>query len=410
MTDPVSRLAGNGSFGMDLIYPHMSGALAPVHRTLRLDEALRLQVHYTHGGSAPQADALLRHIWEARLWVACACRAPSPTAALLFVRRVREEEFVLVRMNDRAPHDSRCPFAGEPALAAATDRTPPLPTLATLLYRWFGAAKLHTIYPAPAGDLLHGQYESLREVSRSLETAPGRRLYAGSRTHPDGLAALLQGLLERPPSHGQLYPDALYLHVVRALTAEEFEAIPQLPQNHPASPVKRVVLADLERLSGCDSDFEAHAILFGFGVDPVTQRVRAQGVWALPVYSRTRLVPLTRPAERATLRVLLAVQQSMVRAEGSVTVIRKTLPGTPIEERGIAFQMMRLGSHGRPLAAVDVVCLEDPALETETTACEETTHVLRHAAQSQGGLRDARFAERLQALLEPRSPPSPHGL
>jgi hypothetical protein len=213
---------------------------------------------------------------------------------------------------------------------------------------------LNVSFPSGDEDLARTQSESLRDVARSLDISPGRRLYAHSRTHPAGLPELLRRLTDTPPPESSAYPGAVYFQVVRSLAEEDLRAALYCPGLDLEQAVDGFSLTP-QSLPSAGADRGAHAVLFGFGCDPVCGKPRGQGVFAQPVYSGSRLIPVDAAHERQTLAALLGVQRELLHSQDIVTAIRKTLPDTPLHERGIAFQMMRIGANGRPIRSLDIV-------------------------------------------------------
>jgi hypothetical protein len=341
---------------MDLIYPHGNGALMYVQRSLTREEQQGLEAHFAEGTPSRLVTELLRLIWYRRLWLACDCgRREQGAPPLLFVRRCGLDDFVLARMADRPPHARPCAFSQGPALPSAADRATAPPVLGALLYRWLAAAKLNVSFPAGDEDLWRSQDESLREVARSLDISPGRRLYTHSRTHPAGLPELLRRLTHSPPDEADPYPAAVYFQVVDTLAEEHLRAALYCPGLDLGPAVEGPCVATPQSLPGATSDPGPHAVLFGLGCDPVSGKPRGLGAFAQPVYSVSRCVPVDGPHERQTLTVLLKVQRDLLHSHDMVTAIRKTLADTALNERGIAFQMMGISANGRPVRGFDVV-------------------------------------------------------
>jgi hypothetical protein len=364
---------------MDLIYPHTHGSAMPVHRSLTAEEHHGLEIHYASGTQGREIAELLRHIWYRRLWLTCHCRESEGCTPLLFVRRLADE-FVLVRMSDRPPHAPGCLFAQKPARAEAGDRSSPPAALAALLYRWLAAARLNIVFPSLDEDLERSQSQSLRDVARSLELSPGRRLYAFSRTHPAGLPELLRRLREDPPRGGSADLGAVYLRVIPSLTEEHLRSALDCPGLDVTSSVEGLFLEAPLCVPGISQAGGAHVVLWGFGWDAARNRPRSLGAFSHSVYSSRRLVPVDGPHERHTLAALLSLQHRLIHSQDLVTVIRKTLPDNPLYERGIAFQVIRINANGRPVRTFDVVSGPGDFAESEDIPSGRDSGVLFHRA------------------------------
>lgn len=333
---------------MRIVRAHSPGAFAGTVTAISEVDAARLLEHYSGGEPDAEIAEFLKRCWQQRLWIACECRAQHESPPMLFVRRI-EEHYVLARMTDRPPHMLACPFAAPPALLAAADAAEPtMPQPAALLFRWLSAAKLNVIYPYEHEDGLHSQFEALREAARNLQIAPGRRLYDFSRTHADGLAALERRLTSTSNASG------VYLARVDALSEASLRER-LYGAGHTTNLFARLPLSDLCALVSCRVG--PFAALFEFSPGTAQGSWHAQ-VFTHPVLSRECLIPVDGEHERYTLRVLLELQQRLLRWRTSIITIRKTLPGTSVHERGIGMQVQRLGPNGRAVQSVDVVSLE----------------------------------------------------
>lgn len=382
---------------MRLVLAHRPGeALTPV-RELCAEESAAFVRHFREGVDAPWLAGWLAHLVQLHLWIACDCRGTHEPPPLFFVRVGPRETYVLARMPDRPPHARRCPFAAPPALAAAADTPAALTPLAQLLCRWFGAARLNVLFPYEAEDALSHQYGALREVSKSLNWAPGRRLYDFSRTHPQGLPALFRRLSraaqDDAPSEG------LYLTV--ASTLESIE----LPQMLEGATFSRAgdggAAPAIERLPDTVADGGPFVLLIEFAAAR-QGAIGVQRVFALPVYSRHLLVPVRSAQERRTLRVLLEVQRSLLGGHHRLISIRKTLPDAPVYERGIAFQVQHLGPNGRATFAFDILSVDAARAHHERVSLDAQGYTVYHrVGPTEGPLAptDQRCERQLMACL-----------
>ncbi len=365
-------------------------------RPLTAAERDGLVSHYADGVECASVEEFLARTWQARHWLACDCQPHGHAPAQLFVRRTTGNRFLLARMADRPSHHPRCPYAQTAAIAAARDtQRVNLPPLAALLCRWFSAARLNVLYPYDSPDGLKRQYASLREVSRSLEVGPGRRLYEFSRTHPQGLAALLRRLGRDTASEACVI-SAVYLAVVNSLAPAELRAA-LMSEDDDFSDVLSEEMAP-ERVAGIADDLGPYAVLFAFARDAVALGVRAQHLVAYPVYSRRQLVPLDAPHERRTLGLLLDLQRRLLESRHVLITIRKTLPDEAVHERGISFQVQRLGPNGRPIRSLDVLCVDASIAPNEPVAADTDDVAYHHVhgvdVQSRG---DSEFRRRVLA-------------
>lgn len=362
---------------MHLVSAHPPGAPIGVHRCLTPTERAALVAHFRGGVLEPLTTDLLRWASRVHLWIACDCRARQDPPPILFVQHSGVGEFTLTRMLDRPAHHSQCPFALPPASLAAA-RPIPLNPLGALLFRWFSAAKLNVVYPYEGADLVHDQFVSLRETSKSLEIARGRRLFDHSRTHPVGLPGLMRQLTARLP--GMPGPGAVYFGTVPALTADALRAALHHPAMSWSASVPLDTLNHISLLPGAASDAGPHAVLFGFEYASAQSQVRIEGIFAQPIFSRGQLVPVNAAHERRTLAILLSVQREMLRTHGVVVAIRKTLPDTPLYERGVAFQIQRLGPNGRAARTLDVLSVDCEAAPRDAFAIASDVDLIRDEA------------------------------
>jgi hypothetical protein len=345
---------------MELIYANRPGESRTAHRMLTGAERDALLAHYLDGADTALTQALLDTAWQARQWFACDCRASAAAPAVLYVARSHGRpapdgrQYRLLRMSDRPPHQRTCAFAREPP-AALADPPSTLPPLGQLLMRWFGAARLNVLYPYDADDLVSSQYVSLRETSKSLDLTPGQRLFDYSRTHPQGLPELAKRLRARRPTPGRPAATGVYLAALRALTESELRGALTGPGLELDIQWPAAVLQAAQEQTNDPGPF---VVLIALGLEPTTARIAVQEVFAYPVYSRRQLILINEPHERRTLRLLLELQRFLVEARQLVVSIRKTLPDAPLTARGVSFQIGRIGPNGRPLRALDILCID----------------------------------------------------
>lgn len=341
---------------MRLVLAHRPGAALSALRALESQEEAALVAQWREGLEAPWLSGWLDQLAEEHLWIACDCRAPHEPPPLAFVRQAPGGQHVLARMPDRPPHAPGCPLAAAPRRAVARDAPAKLSELPELLCRWFGAARLNVVFPYEAEDTLSHQYAALRELSRSLNLAPGRRLYDFSRTHPQGLPELFRRLARaRPDEHAGGGATGVYLTVVSTLERIELPAVDDAPARiEEDAPEASSVIEQLEGVTPTAGPFVLLIELAATPHGPIGIR----RVYAHPVYSHRLLVPVRNTRERRTLRVLLDVQRALLSGHRRLISIRKTLPDAPIYERGIAFQVQQLGPNGRAVRAVDVVSVD----------------------------------------------------
>lgn len=392
---------------MRLVLAHRAGEALTAVRALSAEEHTALVRHYREGHEEPWFRGWLAHLLQLHLWIACDCRSAHNPPPLLFVRAGAREQALLVRMPDRPPHARGCHFASPPALAGAADTPIGLSPLAQLLYRWVGAARLNIVFPYEAEDALSQQYAALREVSKSLDLAPGRRLYDFSRTHPQGLPELFRRLVRAAAAvPGETRAEGLYLTVTSSLGRIELPAISgREPETLAEAPA-------VEQLMGTSRDAGPYVLLIELAAHP-PGGVRVQRVLAQPVYSRGLLVPVQGAQERRTLRVLLDVQRALLSGHHRLISIRKTLPDAPFCDRGIAFQVQQLGPNGRAARTLDILSVDAGRAHQENVLLESESEILYHrVGPTEGALSstDQGFRRRLIAQLtrgrEPRLPGS----
>lgn len=338
---------------MDLICAHQLGTGSALHRSLSEAERGVLADHVRGGGCDHQAQNFLQQVWRARLWLACDCRPQWRSPPLLFVRRLGEDQYVLSPMGDRPPHGQGCVFSFSGGPPLPQDKTAASEWV-QLLRRWLEAAKLNVILPYQGNDLVHNQFASLRDSSKNLELSRGRRLYDYSRSHPAGLLQLHRRLSAHEV--GEASSDrGVYLASVPALS-ERFlceslhHSAPELAHLSRALPA--TVMGTLRQGSPVGG---AHLVLFVLSRTSSRTVLEVESAIALPVYSRGHLVPISAPQERATLYCLLEVQRTVLQLHRLVISIRKTMPGSPSFERGIAFQVRLLGPNGQVSRSLDVL-------------------------------------------------------
>jgi hypothetical protein len=367
-------------------------------RALTAEERGALVRHYREGHEEAWLGEWLSHLVQIHLWIACDCRSVHEQPPLMFVRIGARDRAMLVRMPDRPPHARGCPFASAPALFGAADTPMNLAPLPHLLCRWFGAARLNVLYPYEAEDALSQQYAALREVSKSLNLAPGRRLYDFSRTHPQGLPDLFRHLARAADeSPGESLTAGLYLTIASSL--ERIELPQGLEMAHPAN--LEEAASPIEQLQGVAGVGGPYVLL----IELVARRPHRIGVlriFAQPVYSKGLLVPIHSAQERRTLRVLLDVQRSLLRGQHWLISIRKTLPDAPVCERGVAFQVQTLGPNGRAARTLDVLSVDAGDAYHEGASLESDSVTLYHrVGPTQGALSstDQSFRRRLIARL-----------
>lgn len=343
---------------MDLICAHAPGTLGVVPRSLSPAERQVLADSQSRTGHDPETHALLRAIWRARLWIACDCRTRGGSAPILFVRHQGLDDYVLTPMADRPPHDRQCVFSA----AGGDSRSEPAVAkhdLDELLFRWVHAAKLNVVYPYAGPDLVHTQFASLREAAKTLDLTSGRRLYDYSRTHVDGLPDLIKRVLtvkavDQPAS----FPRAVFFTTVSELNETSLGAA----LSHPKSPVETLVTQvrsqSVSRLTETSTTSGPYMVAFAFAPNSPHTQVLIEKIYAQPIYSRGLLVPMLGAHERSTLTLLLAIQQELLRSHRILFVIRKLLPPTAGHERGIAYQLQRMGPNGRPIDTLEVLSVD----------------------------------------------------
>lgn len=382
---------------MRLVLAHHPGQPCTTVRPLDVEQVRELTRHFREGVDSPGLAAWLARIASLRLWIACDCRGPHEQAPVLFVRVRSSATYVLTRMPDRPPHASSCVFSGPPARTAAQDVAPPPSDLVRLLYRWFAAARLNLLFPYEGDDALAAQYLALREVSRSLEVAPGQRLFDFSRTHPQGLPDLCRRLCR---SAGRGQSSGIFVGVAPSL---DRAALRQALRLESASRewMGTVPLPEVEHLVGTQAVTGPFMVLFVLTATN-DRSVRVERILAQPVHAQRVLLPLESVAERRTLEILLEVQRVMLREHRSIVTIRKTLPDAPVHERGISFQVQYLGPNGRALTSLDILIADAAEAYRDGIDFERDGEPLYHAVGPTEGsftLTDLSFRNRLLSRL-----------
>lgn len=362
---------------MRLVLAHRPGEALTAARELCVEESAALVRHFRDGREEPWLAGWLAQLVQLHLWVACSCRAAHEQPPMLFVRLAERETYVLARMPDRPPHAHGCAFATAPALASAADSPMPLASLPHLLCRWFGAARLNLLFPYEADDVLSHQYAALREVSKSLSLAPGRRLYDFSRTHPQGLPELFRRLCRAAEEErSDARSVGVYLTVASSLESIEWpqaSAHKDGARNHGGA----VATPAIDRLPGTEGDGGPFVVIIEYAATR-KEAIGVQRVFVQPVYSRRILVPVQCDQERRTLSVLLDVQRSLLSGHQRLISIRKTLPDAPIYERGIAFQVQQLGPNGRASFTFDILSADAGLAHHEGVTLEAGCETLYH--------------------------------
>lgn len=350
---------------MELVCAHQPGTGVAVHRSLTRTERALLVERARGGAPDTRGQELMGRIWNAKLWLACDCRPPKHSPPLLFVRRDGFDDYLLAGMGDRPAHQGGCEFSRVP-MGSAAGRSGHLSELGLLLIRWMQAARLNVVMPYRAEDLLHTQYVSLRDASKSLDLAPGRRLYDYSRSHPAGLVELHRRLTA-PDAAATRSDRGVYFASVAMtsdakLSAALRHSAPQLahlPETF--RPSTRRTLQQTDGMRG------PHVALFGLSGAPNPARLQVDAAFSLPVFTRSLLVPMCAEHERGTMCALLVLQGMLFDSRGIVFSIRKTMPCTPDFERGITFQLQVMGPNGRATRSLDVVSVDGVACANSST-------------------------------------------
>ena len=388
---------------MQLIYANRPGTpIAPVRElTAAEDGALRGLVV---GEMTRQSDELLRHAWQHRWWFTCDCRPRGANPPILFVRKTYSGHLELSQMTDRPGHTKRCPFANK--IAIQTVETT-LPVLGALLLRWLTAAKLNVVYPYVASDVVSKQYHSLRDMAKSLSLEPGRKLSDYARTHPDGVPNLVAMLRKQQqsaahqsdagPPWGVLFGVADEIHNGRVQLGNLDLELPPTAIHMPI---------DAASAGG------PFAVLVKYGASEVGQFGPIE-VFAQPVFSARHLVPIDYAHERRTLKTLLSLQRKMLAEKDVVVVIRKTLPSVQAHDRGIAFQLSRLGPNGKAAREVDVLTIDVTDLPERLPAASQPDDIVYHLVKRDVEFHDLDrrffaivFARLLDGLTLPSRPSS----
>jgi hypothetical protein len=304
-----------------------------------------------------ESRALLRAIWRARLWIACDCRTSAGRAPVLYVRRTGPADYALTPMTDRLAHAPQCVFGPG---SAGTPRESPSEScrLADVAQRWVQAAKLHVVYPYAGADLLHSQFMSLREAAKTLDLMPGRRLYDYSRTHSDGLPELFWRVLALKPALPNSYPRGVFLSTAPDIDAPSLAATLAHPSASKEALIAQIPSHTVSRPIDVEVTPGPYLVLFAFAPDANQAAVMIHKIFAHPIHSRGLLVPVLGEHERRTLSVLLVIQRELLRTHHVLLVIRKVLPPAALYDRGIAFQLQRLGPNGRPIDSLDILSVD----------------------------------------------------
>jgi hypothetical protein len=359
---------------MQLIYANRPGTPIAVVRSVTPLEADALS-RYALGESSRQSEELISTAWHHRWWFACECRGKGAKPPLLYVLRSYSGQLVLAQMTDRPAHARGCPFSQRISTVSDPARAElqVLPPLGDLLMRWFMAAKLNIVYPYSAQDIVTKQYASLREVARSLSLGGKRHLHDFSRTHVNALPSLIQHLQRYQQTQKQSGPDAdpvwgVLLLVVDAIKEGRFtvgDNVVELTPNQIHMPV------------GTLDAGGPFAILLKYAADATGAFVPSE-VFAQPVMSTAHLVPINYAHERKTLKTLLRLQQKMLVDKDVLLVIRKTLPNTQAHNRGIAFQLTRLGPNGMPARELDILTIDATNIPDRLPAQSQPDDIVYH--------------------------------
>lgn len=378
---------------MRLVLANNPGDAYVTVRSLERQEIEALTRHFRDGMDAPWLSTWFARLNAVRLWIACDCRGMHEQSPMLFVRRASTASYAIARMSDRPAHLASCAFNAAPARVQNADVPPAPAPLLRLMSRWFAAARLNVVFPYGGDDGLSAQYAALREVSRSMELGRGQRLFDFSRTHPRGLPELCRRL-----SRSSHEAEGVYLTVTSSLDPTELRDAVRDAQAHE-------YLADEEPppvqcASGAEptrGPFVVLVLLAGAkGI------VRIREVFAQPVHSQRLLVPLDGATDRRTLEVLLEVQRRLLTDWGLIIAIRKTLCDATAHERGVSFQVQRLGPNGRALRSIDVFGADAGMAFHDGVDLEQVSDPLYHAVgPTEGPLTptDASFRNRVLSRL-----------
>ena len=393
---------------MQLIYANRPGTpIAPVRElTATEDGALRGLVT---GEMTRQSDELLRHAWQHRWWFACDCRPHGANPPILFVRKTYSGHLELSQMTDRPGHTKHCPFANKIAIHTLDEQTiaTALPPLGELLLRWLTAAKLNVAYPYVASDVVSKQYHSLRDMAKSLSLEPGRKLSDYARTHPDGVPNLVAFLRKQQQSAARQSDAGPPWGVLFGVADEIHNGRMQLGNlNLELPPTAIHMPIDAATAGG------PFAVLVKYGATEEGQFGPTE-VFAQPVFSTRHLVPVDYAHERRTLKTLLSLQRKMLAEKDVVVVIRKTLPSVQAHDRGIAFQLSRLGPNGKAAREVDVLTIDVTDLPERLPAASQPDDIVYHLVKRDVEFHDLDrrffaivFARLLDGLTLPSRPSS----
>lgn len=364
---------------MQLIYANRPGTPIAVVRTLSPAEADTLCRFYALGESTRQSTELITFAWQHRWWFACECRGPRALPPMLYIQRSYAGGLCLTSMSDRPGHDKRCPYAttNTHSVETSVDASPQLPPLGELFYRWFSGAKMNLVYPYTAGDMVTKQYASLREVSRSTPMGNGRQLHDYMRTHPKALPNLLKVLTNAEARRRTSKPETppvwgLLLYVVPAMLNGELKVGDEALAFSPAQ---------IHMPPGAVEAGGPLVTLIKYTADDTGQFAPTE-VFAHPVYSTRQLVPIDYAHERRTFKTLLALQQKMCAEKDVVIAIRKTLPQQQAHDRGIAFQLHRVGPNGKPARELDVLTIDATQLLDRLPAESQPNDIVYHLVKN----------------------------
>ncbi len=358
---------------MQLIRISRPGTQPEVIRTLDHAEHTLLSNSHVNTDDNAIAQDFLRYLWQHRYWLTCDCRGHASSRPLLYVKRSYQGLYYLACMPDRPPHSSDCIFNAKSVIDTENKIRRSLSDLSKLFFRWFAAARLNIVYPYSSDDILASQYAGLREVSRSIDIVNGRHLADFSDTHIDALPRIgrrLRNAEQDWPGDGA--PFGFILSVIDSVD----DGVVCLDARG-----IRLDYENVYHLPGALDSGGPFAVLLQISKDAEFNLFLPEKVFIHPVLSRDYLMPIDYHQERQTLHTLLKVQQQLLQQQQILISIKKTLPYTQSQDRGIAFHVQRLGPNGRVLRTIDVVSvssydLRDSDLLTES----ESDAVIYHVA------------------------------
>jgi hypothetical protein len=311
-------------------------------RDLTEEEARRLKESYVSGVSTPEATGVMRAIYEARCWITCDCRKEHKAPPAMFVKMDEAGHLSLVTLTERIAHLDSCPFSIQ--RKESYQRTRGL--LKNLYMQWVEAASLNVVYPFVDADLVEPQYEALYTIAKSLEIRPKRKLGDYACTHVNGLTKVLSNLAKELSFTSD---DNNPYGVILQFFPSRDERVDW--KGHFPSPIQLRV----ERSLDIEQDKGPLAAMFKIGRQSGSNSFVPDTVYLQPVYSRRHMVPICASHERDTLSALITIQRHFAQHHQMIVRIRKTMPASVPQSRGIAFQVQRLGPNGQPLRSVDVV-------------------------------------------------------